>query len=150
GTSEEAILRSVTNNIPPLKGGAMCLLLIPPRAKTLADNGWTKEDIAAFISEYTRAPLSHHQEYWGSKSTRGEKMILVSPLADPHESTSIFRDPRWIRVFVSGGLGDKTAMLIGARNAGPTVWVTKKIELPANWDKLVEKYKGLVPTHLRY
>ncbi|MFC2020733.1 hypothetical protein ACFLU1_02955 [Chloroflexota bacterium] len=150
GTSDDLILKSAAYNIPPLKRGLICFLLIPPRAKTLADKGWTKEDIAAFISEYARAPLSHHQEYLGAKFMRGEKMRLSNPLDNPNESMSILRDPRWIRVFVSGGLGDKTAMLMGSQGGGPTAWVTKKIELPANWDKLVEKYKGLVPTHLRY
>ena len=29
-------------------------------------------------------------------------------------------------------------------------WVTKRIELPANWDKLVEKYRDIVPTYVRY
>jgi hypothetical protein len=29
-------------------------------------------------------------------------------------------------------------------------WVTKKAVLPRNWDKLVTKYRNMVPTHIRY
>ena len=29
-------------------------------------------------------------------------------------------------------------------------FVTKKISLPKNWDKLVEKYKDVVPTYKAY
>jgi hypothetical protein len=27
---------------------------------------------------------------------------------------------------------------------------TEKIELPANWDKLVARYKNVVPNYIRY
>ena len=29
-------------------------------------------------------------------------------------------------------------------------FVTKKIGLPSNWGQLVEKYKNLMPTYIRY
>ena len=28
--------------------------------------------------------------------------------------------------------------------------VTKKIELPENWDKLVKKYENIVPSYVKY
>jgi hypothetical protein len=52
---------------------------------------------------------------------------------------------------VAGGPGAFSAHL---RSAGGSImgnaFVTKKIELPKNWDSLVRKYKGVVPTYFRY
>jgi hypothetical protein len=54
-------------------------------------------------------------------------------------------------ILVAGGPGSFIAML---RSAGPgffeNSFVTKKIELPKNWDKLVAKYKDLKPNYEKY
>jgi hypothetical protein len=31
-----------------------------------------------------------------------------------------------------------------------TEFVTKKIELPAKWNQLVQRYKGLAPSYVKY
>jgi hypothetical protein len=128
----------------------ICLLLNPSHARTLAEKGWTKKDITAFVSEYARAPLSHHQDYWGSFPGTLDKAMLMARLDSPGESVSILRNPEWLRVFVTGGPGNILGMLMGGVTVGPTGWVTKKIELPPNWDKLVAKYKDVVPTYAKY
>jgi hypothetical protein len=33
---------------------------------------------------------------------------------------------------------------------GSGTWVTKPVTLPGQWERLVRKYRGLVPNHLRY
>jgi hypothetical protein len=50
---------------------------------------------------------------------------------------------------VAGGPGAWMGMLrsVGGIENG---FVTKKIELPRNWDKLVEKYKNVVPVYKKY
>jgi hypothetical protein len=150
GSNDEAILRSIAYNIPPGRRGLVCLLLNPAHANALAGNGWSRKDVAAFISEYARAPLSHHQEYWGSFRRLKEKGMLHSSMDSPHESVSILRSPEWLRVFVTGGPGNILGMLMGGVTVGPAGWVTRKIELPAKWDKIVAKYKDFVPKYLNY
>ena len=79
-----------------------------------------------------------------------DKLRLRSPIDSPEESMSVFRSPEWLRVFVIGGPNNFFAMLGGGKTTGFDRWVTKKVELPTNWDKLVEKYKGVIPTYVRY
>jgi hypothetical protein len=50
---------------------------------------------------------------------------------------------------VAGGPGAWMAALKSAGGFNNSI-VTKKIELPKNWDKLVSKYKGIVPNYERY
>ena len=169
GPDADGILRAAAYNIPPYPGGRVCLLLTPKHAQTLGKAGWTRGDISNFISEYARAPLSHHLEYWGTYR-RGEKsssdgstsmmspsmesepdrMLLMSPNDAPDESMSILRNPGLVKTFVVGGPGGFIGMLIGGSLRGAKGWVTQKVELPANWEKLVKKYKGIVPTYGRY
>jgi hypothetical protein len=67
---------------------------------------------------------------------------------DPKEPVPIIRlrpgQPNPLQILVFGGMNP----LIGFISGGYTV--TEKIELPANWDKLVAKYKNVVPTYARY
>jgi hypothetical protein len=49
-----------------------------------------------------------------------------------------------VRVVVCGGPGSWIILTKGGKG------LTKKIELPTHWDKLVSKYKNMVPTYARY
>jgi hypothetical protein len=51
---------------------------------------------------------------------------------------------------VAGGPGAFLGFLRGSGGGFGNSFVTHKIELPANWSKLVEKYKGMTPTHTLY
>ena len=54
-------------------------------------------------------------------------------------------------ILVAGGSGSFIGLL---RSAGPgffeNSFVTKKIELPKNWDKLVAKYMNMKPVYEKY
>jgi hypothetical protein len=52
-------------------------------------------------------------------------------------------------ILVAGGPG---AWMAALRSVGgiQNDFVTKKIELPRNWDKLVAKYKDVVPAYVPY
>ena len=54
-----------------------------------------------------------------------------------------------MRIIVAGGPGAFIGHVIGG---GPTPGqkATQVIELPKNWNKLVAKYKDIVPTYARY
>ena len=68
---------------------------------------------------------------------------------NPWDSKPILRNPDLIRILVVGGPGTFMGLLAGASPPGHG-WMTKKVELPANWSKLVEKYKDVVPTYVLY
>ena len=53
----------------------------------------------------------------------------------------------WIRVLVAGGPGAFIGLLMGGSQ--PTIeWVTKRVKLPSNWNKLVAKHKDIKPTYI--
>jgi hypothetical protein len=139
GSDDKGILRGVISNVMPGRRG-LSLMLIPPHARTLASHGWTKKEIAAFISEYARVPAYRHPEYWGSWLPEKER-----PPINPEDPVSILRNPDWIRVFVAGGPGNFIGLIMGGIS-----WVTKKAELPRNWAELVKKWKDIVPKYVKY
>ena len=154
GTNDDAILRTLAYNIPPARRGTTCFLITPTHAKALASNGWRKEDIIDFICEYARAPLSHLPYFWGAnlsmpaqtvKGMAGRKGMLLHPKDSPNESAPIISNPDLLRLVVTGGAGGDIGILMGGGQ-----WITKKIDLPSNWDKLVEKYENIVPVYALY
>ena len=108
-------------------GGALsCYILIPNWANVLASEGWTKQKLTEYIAANSKSPLARAGQ--------------PSPL-----------NPDDLMVVVAGGPGAFSAHL---RSAGGSMmgsgFVTKKIELPKNWDKLVAKYRGIAPNYFRY
>lgn len=97
-----------------------CLVVIPDHARILASEGWSKKRLREFILK---------------NAHRGE---FRSPLKDED-----------FIVVVAGGSGVWMAAL---KSSGgfENSFVTKKIEFPRNWDKLVAKYKTLVPNYVIY
>jgi len=156
-TSPEGLLKSLSYYIPPPEG-AICFLINPTLAKILANAGWNKRDIAEFIAAFARAPLYLSPYYWVSgvsiprragvfpaRELPGRKGMLLNVRDNPMESIPKISSPDMIRLFVCGGSYTTIAALFG----GPK-WVTKKIELPANWKKLTAKYQGIAPSYMKY
>jgi len=146
GTDDNGILRGVTSNIIAGRKGLFCLILNPVHAKALVSTGWTKKQIAAYIFEYARVPANRDPGIYGP--------VLVPPPKEyvpmhPTDSMPMLYSPDWVRVIIAGGPGNFMGLLQGSWWPDYD-WVTKKVELPANWDKLVEKYKNIVPTYVRY
>jgi hypothetical protein len=110
-------------------GGMSCFIVNPPNAQILGSAGWTREKLQKFLTE---------------KAVQPNPQLAQQRLA---------LDPDSILVVVAGGPGAFMALLRsaggGSRGFDPA-FVTKKLELPRNWDKLVAKYKNLVPMHVRY
>ena len=97
-----------------------CLMIIPDHAHILASEGWSKKRLKEFILK--NAP-------------RGG---LRTPLKDEDFIVVVGGGPGvWMAALKSSG---------GFENS----FVTKKIELPRNWDKLVAKYKKLIPNYEYY
>ena len=138
GTDDKGLLKTVVSNMIPGGMGAPWLILTPVNAQSLAKKGWTKKTIREYIVENARAPREHFPRFPGMGEDKG----------DPHELIPIIRTPPGrptpIQILVFGGMNP----LIGFLSGGYTV--TEKIELPSNWNKLVAKYKNVVPTYARY
>jgi hypothetical protein len=112
-------------------GSMSCLLVVPAHAKALASEGWTKKRIKEFIIENSTSPFPPVQ---GGQGT-------------PIQPTKLSADE--LMIVVAGGPGAWIGLL---RSAGgwENSFVTRKIDLPRNWNKLVEKYKNIVPTYAGY
>ncbi len=146
GTDDKGILNGVIYNVIPVQKGPLCVILPSCHAKTLADKGWTKREITSFISEYARSPAYRNLEYWGAGPPAKKEKVPMNPL----DSMPIFHDPDWIRVIVAGGPGNTIGLFTGLFLGEGQGWVTKKLEIPKNWDKLVKKYKNIAPVYIRY
>jgi hypothetical protein len=138
-TDDKGLLNTVIYNVTAGRMGMLTIMMTPVNAKALADRGWTKKDIKAHIMENTTAPRDHFAFY---RPDGDEK-------EDPKELVPLFNvrpgQPAPIQIFVAGGWGSWTGLITGGQ--GITM---EKIELPPNWDKLVAKYKNVVPTYARY
>jgi hypothetical protein len=112
-------------------GSMSCLLVVPSHAKVLASEGWTKKRIKEFVLENSASPFPPTQ---GGQGT-------------PLQPTKLSVDD--LMVVVAGGPGAWIGLL---RSAGgwENSFVTMKIDLPRNWDKLVTKYKNVVPAYAGY
>jgi hypothetical protein len=153
GSDDDGILRTVIYNLIPGRRGMFCLVLTPPHAKILAAKGWTKKDIQAFITDQGRVPAYHVPEFWkvreGGFSGLHKNWITMN-LSD---TVSVLPEPDWIRIIVAGGNGAIVGQFVGPpveRSKTGSTWITHKIQLPKNWEKLVAKYKDLVPRYVRY
>ena len=141
---EESIMRSVVDYIVPAM--THTIIFPPLHAKTLGNNGWTKQNIKDFICENARMPSSRQRLIIGQGNVR---LYKDNKSNQKDELVPIVRDPRTIRVIVAGGPGAFVAHAVGG---GPTPGQAEimKIELPANWDELVKKYRNIVPNYVRY
>jgi hypothetical protein len=137
GTDAAGLLDTIIYDITPVRFGILGVILTPRNAVTLAKAGWTKKELKDYILENARVPRAHYF------SNRPERLP-----PDPNASVAILdayrsRDP--VRIYVFGGEGTWIGLLSGGAYA-----TTEKADLPANWDKLVQKCKNLVPNYLRY
>jgi hypothetical protein len=138
GSDAKSVMRSI---IAHAKGRQLTIMMNIQHAKALAEDGWTKKEIAEYIFDYARIPAINTQEYWGQWMPVRRRQPL-----DPDYPVAMFRSPDLIRILVAGGAGALFTKLI----LGGTGWVTKKIQLPSNWSQLVAKYRDMVPTYVRY
>ena len=127
GTDAKGILETLAS----ISSSTMsCLIVIPSWAKVLSSEGWTKQKVREYIAEH---------------ATPSNSSVVGSSAARSNI------DNNSLMILVAGGPGSFIGLL---RSAGPgffeNEFVTKKIELPKNWDKLVAKYKNLKPNYEKY
>jgi len=133
GTDANGIAQSLANLQP---WSMSCLIVIPSHAKILADAGWTKERLKQYVLENgsTRTPARKQQD------ANASEVLSAPPRALNTEE---------LMVIVAGGPGAWMATL---RSVGgiQNTFVSRKIELPRNWEGLVKKYRNIVPVYTEY
>jgi hypothetical protein len=127
-TSAQGIAQSLADMGP---WNMSCLIVIPSHAKVLSAEGWTKKKLKEFILKSAASPFPARKE---------SSDVLSQPPA---------ADADGLLIVVAGGPGAWMGMLrsVGGIQNG---FITRKIELPRNWDKLVAKYRNVVPNHKAY
>lgn len=144
GLSAEGVFKGLLYNIPPSRTDAMlCWLLNPRQAKLLADAGWTKAEIKRYVVEYARAPAYKIADKYMYPVTKA-----VAPQNDM-DSVAMYSNVDRISIIVTGGYTSQMGLYFTNR-LRPLEFITRKVELPANWDKLVRKYRDIVPNYARY
>ena len=132
GVGAKGVMDPIANNAR--RGGLTCFVIPPGAARVVSDEGWTKDKVKEYIVEHMPAPAPRPQQ--------GQQPQASAARMDPR------RTIEGTMILVAGGPGGMY-MISGARIDGQN-FVTKKVELPAHWDKLVAKYKNLVPTYVKY
>jgi len=129
GTDAKGILDTLAGLV---NGTMSSLILIPSWAKVLSSEGYTKQKVREYLAAHSTL---------GSASIAGFSSAASPPKIDNNS----------LMILVAGGPGSFIALL---RSAGPGFFenalITKKIELPKNWDTLVAKYKTFIPNYEKY
>ena len=130
GTDAQGILDTLSRMVSTTMSS---VILIPSWAKVLSSEGWTKQKVKDYLAAHITP---------GSSNATGLPSASGPPKVDLNSS---------LMILVAGGPGSFIALL---RSAGPGFFenelVSKKIELPKNWDKLVAKYKDIKPNYEKY
>lgn len=106
-----------------------CLVVNSAWAKVLANEGWTKQKVIEYVVRKSKSPFEHVKPFVPPLITHADEIIII----------------------VAGGPGSTTVLLRGmGGNMMKSGFVSRKIELPRNWNNLVAKYKNVVPTYVRY
>jgi hypothetical protein len=143
----EVILKSICDNIPYFGFDPGCAVLCcPESAKSLQSAGYSRKDIGAYIVEYARRPVSDINMRWMKGNFHIPPEVPLP--ADPTRSVRKFFSTTHLPVVVAGSKESWGVIMYGGGgdHGGP---ITQKIELPKNWDKLVAKYKDIVPQYNR-
>ena len=119
------------------------LLLSPPVAKSLADAGYSKQAIREYVYENARVPL--HELDWNSRYAHPEALRVQEKvdmglyskeyLGESDDMVRVLPSPDIIHIAVCGDPNRNRVMTLWGGYVNP---VTKKVTLPANWDRLLE------------
>ena len=120
--------------------GSVGVLLAPYTAKSLAAQGWSKEDVKRYLWDHGRIPMA----LWEKQSiVRREVPDWARDFAKKGSIPAV-QKPEDIVLFVAGSgmpIPQHVYFPTWVQNVGPGR-VTKEIKLPANWESLLEKKKG--------
>ena len=140
GRGVEGALRSMCSVKATGWDCGCAFILSPDVAKSFADAGWTRKMIMDYVVEYNRFidPVG------GTFNNHYPKGSLFPEGGGYSRKTFWNTDHMFVMV---AGSGTNLAFTGGGDHGGPA---RTKIELPKNWDALVEKYRAYVPNYIKY
>ena len=133
-----AVMKVICEMIPAFGFDPGCTMIVTSElAQFLQKNGYSRKDVLSYIIEYARRPATNVNIRWMIGNQHKPKNVPL-PL-DPTRSVRKFWSDMHIPVVVAG----KNNLAVcfyggGGDHGGP---ITKKIDLPKDWDKLVAQYK---------
>jgi hypothetical protein len=118
--------------IEPIYSRDSILVLCPEHAQSIARAGWTKKDIQKFVFEHSAIP---YDKLKALRRTLDPSRLITCPEG---QKVPMFERPEALKIIVAGGPGKHSAYI----NSGHSKRIfTRRIAFPANWGKLVERYK---------
>ena len=121
------------------------IVILPPAVvKILVDAGYTKQMVKQHFYEHARMPLKHLNSaartrfYQGIEAGNWPEQIGTSPELD--REVQMVSSPDDFQVVISGDPG-RDHVLVCANNGFMGYPVSRKIELPDNWNELIANLK---------
>ncbi len=121
------------------------LLIAPPVAKSLANSGYSKQDVKEYLYENSRMRLGEFEwlTKYTSRPTELRKKVEtgVYPeeyLGKPDDMVRLLSSPDIVHIIVCGDPNRNRVMSFEGGHVQPT---TKEIKLPPNWDELLKEPK---------
>ena len=137
-----SILKGICENVPLMGFDSGCaIIMCPGSARMLANNGYSRKDVVDYIVEYARRPATELNMRWMYWNNHIPPEVPLP--GDPTRSVRKFFSGMHMPIIVTGHYYAGGIVLYGGGgdHGGP---ITKKIELPKNWAKLVKKYQDKV------
>ncbi|MCD8152981.1 MAG: hypothetical protein LUD71_07975 [Clostridiales bacterium] len=125
-----------------------CYMMTPGFARALAREGFkSQEEVLDYVCEYCRQPATEINYRWMIENNHLPSNVQLP--FDHNASAKKFWSTDHMMIVVAGSDYDATCINLagGGEHGGPAC---VKIDLPENWDALVEEYSDLVPTYLPY
>jgi hypothetical protein len=159
GTDAKGILDSIAGYSPRIMSS---LVIIPSHAEILASEGWTKAKVREYVMKLGEAPSAESRPQRGGATApaagakpatpKDASMETVRGIGLTKQADAMPTTPRdALMIVVAGGPGAWFGL---HRSAGGGIigndFISKKIQLPKNWTKVVAKYKDLVPDYELY
>jgi hypothetical protein len=141
GETVEAALTSFCNVTATGWANGLMLMISPEMANMFAKEGWDQTAILDYILEYNRVPGSRTNLRWLIGNNHVPEGVPL-PRSGDHW-TRLFWSKEHMFIVVAGRTW-ATGMSGGGDHGGP---VTTKIELPKNWNSLVEQYSPAYTQH---
>jgi len=118
------------------------LMVSPPVARSLADAGYSKQDIKAYIYENARVPLREidwnaryaHPEALSAREKVALGMYPEDYLVEPDEMVRVLPSPDVLHIVVCGDVNRNRVMTLWGGYVKPA---TKEVRLPKNWAALI-------------
>jgi hypothetical protein len=124
------------------------VVLGPAIARIIAEEGLTKDDVRSYLFEHVRvdgAWVAHYgrgvsgKRYeWAELAAAGKVPTGYADAEATHQQVRGLLRPEWTDIVVAGNPGRNQSRAY-VNNHGQGVPVSKRVELPAHWDRLLER-----------